>query len=89
MYAQFEQIELNITKNQALIGYHQGQCADDIAHLRTIPAIRRQLNKLNPETVANELDRWGAWDETELKNHDENLNRLLWLACADIIENLN
>ena len=77
-------IELTITKRQAEQGSHQGACDADIAALRTVPAIRRQLNKLDPATVAAELREYGAWDTTELADHDANLSRLLWLACGEI-----
>ena len=53
-------IELNITKAQALTGAHAGRCDDDIAHLRTVPTIRRQLDKLAPALVAAHAVI-GAW----------------------------
>ena len=71
-------IELQITKAQAAIGSHQGQCDQDIAYLRTVPAIRRQLAKIDPATLAAELSEYGAWADVELGNHDQNLSRLLW-----------
>lgn len=78
--------ELNITKTQAAIGAHSGPCDGDLAYLRTIPSIKRQLKKLNPETLRKELKEYGTWNETELSNHDENLTRWLWIACGDITE---
>jgi hypothetical protein len=80
-------IELQLTKAQARKGFHQGQCDDDIAELRRIPAIRRQLDKLSPPLVAECLRDCGAWNE--LSNHDENLSLLLWIACSDIVEGVN
>ena len=80
--------ELQLTKSQAAIGSHSGPCDTDVAYLRTVPAIRRQLSKLNPETLRRELQEYGAWDETELANHDENLARWLWIACGDITEHI-
>ena len=79
-------IELNITKNQAAIGMHQGACDNDIAVLRMIPAIRRQLSKIDPETLKAELREYGAWDDAELSDHDANLSRLLWVMCGDILD---
>ena len=79
-------IELQITKKQAQKGYHSGQCDQDIAELRQIPAIKRQLAKIDEAVLVDELKHWGAWDEEELQNHEENLDRFLWLACADIVE---
>lgn len=78
--------ELNITKKQAELGAHSGACDADIAYLRTVPAIRRQLSQLDPEKLRKEMKDYGAWDETELANHDENLTRWLWIACGDIAE---
>ncbi len=79
-------IELKLTKAQASIGSHQGQCDSDVAFLRTLPAIKRQLAKLSPKLVASELKEYGAWDDAELSDHDANLSRLLWIACGDIQE---
>jgi len=80
-------IELQITMNQALTGSHQGQCDNDIAYLRQLPAIKRQLNKLDADILAKELKEYGCWDDEQLANHDENLTRILWIACGDITEN--
>ena len=79
-------IELQITKNQALTCSHPGQCDNDVEALMQAPSIARQLKKLDPALVAACLKEYGAWDETELKDHNENLTRLLWVACCDISE---
>ena len=80
-------IEVNITKAQAHKGYHMGACDSDISELRGVPAIRRQLEKINPAILSKSLKEIGAWDEVELSNHNENLSRLLWIACGDIVDN--
>lgn len=82
-------IELQLTKSQAQTGSHQGRCDNDIAYLRTLPAIKKQLDKLDAETLRNELDEYGAWDDEQLANHDENLTRILWIACGDILEEIH
>ena len=82
-------IELQLTKAQAHTGSHQGQCDADIAELRLVPAIRRQLDKLSPPLVAECLREYGAWDAEELADHDANLSRLLWIACGDIVEGVS
>ena len=89
MYATFKRFELKLTKDQARSGSHQGQCDEDIEWLRREPAIARQLDKLSPAIVVDELREYGAWDDKELSDHDENLSRLLWIACGDIVETLN
>lgn len=80
-------IELRLTKDQAHTGSHQGQCDEDIAFLQTVPAIRRQLAKISPDLLRDELREYGAWDKEELADHDLNLGRILWLACGDIVDN--
>ena len=79
-------IELQITLAQAQTCSHPGDNEPAVLALRQVPAIRRQLDKLDPELVASELSEYGAWDAKELANHDMNLTRLLWLACHDITE---
>ena len=79
-------IELQITKAEARDASHQGQCDFSVFCLSMKTRISRQLAKLSPELVAQELKEWGAWEDEELKNHTQNIQRLLWLACCDINE---
>lgn len=81
-------IDLQITKQQAQACSHPGPCDSDVAALRQVPAIKRQLDKLNPALVAECLREYGAWSDDELADHESNLDRLLWCACCDISENL-
>lgn len=77
-------IGLQLTEDQAASGYHTGACDDDISALSRDPAIAIQLAALDVALVASELGEYGAWDDDELADHDQNLQRVLWLACADI-----
>jgi hypothetical protein len=79
-------IELQMTLNQAKSCSHPGPCDADVAALRFEPRIKRQLDKLDPKTVASELSEYGAWDDNELADREQNLNRLLWIAANDITE---
>lgn len=79
-------IELQITKKQADSCSHAGQCDVDVEALKLNPSIARQLKKLDPGIVAACLKEYGAWNELELSDHNENLTRLLWCACCDISE---
>lgn len=78
-------IELNLTKAQALRGSHAGMCDADIRELRRIPAICRQLAKIKPALLAAELREYADWDTFD---HEDNLDRLLWIACGDIADNI-
>ena len=79
-------IELQMTLDQARSASHQGQCSEDVLELSKVPSIAKQLAKVNPELLRGELKEYGAWDEEQLSDHDENLQRLLWLAAGDIKE---
>lgn len=79
-------IELSMTLAQAKSAAHQGQCDADVRELSKVPAIARQLSKIEPATLRDELKEYGAWDAEELADHDQNLQRLLWLAGGDISE---
>lgn len=79
-------IELQITKKQADSCSHAGQCDVDVEALKLNPSIARQLKKLDPVIVSAALKEYGAWNDLELSDHNENLTRLLWVACCDISE---
>jgi hypothetical protein len=79
-------IELALTLEQASKGYHQGQCDLDIAELRSDSQLSGQLDKLTSAAVRETLKEYGAWNDVELSDHGANLDRLLWIACADLVE---
>jgi hypothetical protein len=82
-------IDLRITKKQAAYAAHQGRCDDDVRELSQVPGIAKQLKKIDPSDLREELVGYGAWDEVELADHEENLQRFLWLACCSINEEGN
>lgn len=86
MIARFNQFILKLTKAQAASASHQGACDADVRALSEVPAVRRQLRKLAPSMVMAELKGYGAWDEAELQNHEQNLQRVVWLAAGNITE---
>jgi hypothetical protein len=80
-------IGLRMTRAQAASACHPGPCDDDVAALARVPAIRRQLAKIDQAMLAEELREYGAWDETERADHEQNLQRIVWLAACEICEN--
>jgi hypothetical protein len=79
-------IEIAITLDDAASGAHQGACDDDIAELLKVPYIAEQLATIAPEKLRGALQEYGAWDDEQLADHDQNLARFLWLACGQIVE---
>ena len=87
-YAQFERFEIALIRADARMGSHQGACDADIAELRKVPYIKRQLDALDPDALRAELSEYGAWDDDELADLESCLDRILWLACGNIVEEL-
>lgn len=79
-------LHLALTLEDAKCGSHQGQCDADVADLRSIPYIAEQLDAMPAELVRDHLREYGTWDAAELADHEQNLHRVLWLACGDIRE---
>jgi hypothetical protein len=79
-------LELVITKAQAAKAAHMGNCDESVFELSQVPKIAKQLAKLPANDLANELRESGAWDDTELADHAQNLQRILWIACGDILD---
>ena len=82
-------IEIQMTLEQAQSGSHQGQCDEDVFALSRVPEIKEQLDAISPQILSEELKEYGAWDETERQDHVQNLQRVLWLACGDIVDKLH
>ncbi len=81
-------VEIKMTYEQAKSVSRPGQSADGaVAALRAVPEIATQLADLDADELRDELREYGAWDDTELADHDANLNRILWQAGCDIIDN--
>lgn len=81
-------LELQLTEEEIAQGSHQGDCEADINALLGRPFIAQQVAEWDAEMLRDELREYGAWDETELADHDMNLVRMVWNACNDLREEL-
>ena len=86
MFATFNRFEIQMTKQQALACSHPGPCDSDVNELLQDKKIARQLKKISDADLAAELGEYGAWDEEELKDREQNEARIIWLAAGDIVE---
>ena len=41
---------------------------------------------ITEEALRRELREYGAWEEAELRDHNENERRIVWIACCDLKE---
>lgn len=79
-------IEFHMTLEQAESVSHSGRCDEDVLALSRVPKIRSQLDAIDAAVLRDELREYGAWDAEELADHEQNLQRILWLAGSDIRE---
>lgn len=86
MYATFNRFEIQMTLAQAESASHPGPCDADVAQLLTLPAIKRQLKKIDDATLQAELKEYGAWDDEELQDRAANESRIIWLAAGNITD---
>lgn len=77
---EFESLE------QAQSCTHPGPCDEDVRALSQVPFIRAQLDKADPQHLREDLNGYGAWDEEELADHEQNLQRMLWLAAGSVVD---
>jgi hypothetical protein len=80
-------INIEMTMEQALSASHPGQCDAEVQALSEEPDIKKQLDEIDPSLLYAELAEYGAWDDVELQDYAQNLQRILWLAAGDIVEN--
>ena len=81
-------LQLRLLPLDVETGSHPGRCDEDIAYLASIPRIRRQLDAMPDEAVVSELSECGAWEPEEMQDREENLQRILWIACGNISEEM-
>lgn len=79
-------VGLQLKLSDACGASHQGRCDEDVRDLSIVPYVRKQLDALSPGGVRDELREYGAWDAEELADHEQNLQRIVWLAAGDISE---
>lgn len=79
-------IEIEMTLEQARSATHPGPCDSDVSVLSQDPDIKKQLDEIDPSQLYAELAEYGTWDEVELQDHAQNLQRILWLAAQQITE---
>ena len=74
----FSRFELELPVEALEACYHQGQCDSDVEYWVDQVSIQ-----VEPSTLAAELKEYGAWDDSQLADHEENKRRILWIAAGD------
>jgi hypothetical protein len=79
-------IWLGMSLEQADSMSHPGPCDEDVAMGMRHPEITAQLDVIDPNDLRVALKEYGCWDDDDLKDHQDNLERLVWLAAGDIAD---
>jgi len=78
--------DLRLTLKDANLCTHPGDCENDVKGIMNKPYIKKQLAALDKDQLKKELGEYGAWDDEELNDHEQNLVRWVWLSAGDISE---
>jgi hypothetical protein len=88
MIAQFNSFDIQMTKAQAESISRPGTDAyNDIIFLLEDKKIQRQVKKIDPIVLRNELREYGSWED--LNDHNKNIIRILWIAGGNIIDEIH
>lgn len=79
------QLKLKLALADARNASHPGPCDEDVLELSRKPDIEMQLQQMDPEILKQELLSYGAWEASELVDHADNLQRILWIAAGDLV----
>lgn len=77
---------IELTEEVATNCSHQGDCTSNVQRCLELPEIKLELSEIDPEQLKKELSEYGAWDDEKLSNHNDNLERILWIAAGNIVE---
>jgi hypothetical protein len=80
---------IKMTKKQALSISHPGDCLKDVKRLLQNKEYKKQFNIIPENLIKKELLESGGWEEFELADTEENLQRITWIAGCNIKENIN
>lgn len=63
-----------------------GDCSSSIREFIEDEEVRAELDLIDKDQLVKELEQYGEWDDEELKDHEENLMKILWIAINNIWE---
>jgi hypothetical protein len=77
--AQFNRFELELPDECVTACSHSGPCDNDVDYWEK----KIQIN-INPDLIRAELKEYGAWDNEDLKDDNQNKKRLIWIAAGNV-----
>lgn len=80
---------ISLTRQDAENCSHSGSCDNDVEITVNKPYAQKQLNVISNESLVKELKEYGAWDDEELQDNEQNKRRIIWIAAGNIQDNQN
>ena len=65
-----------------------GNCEEATLTISQLPEIKEQTDEWGKDNLREELMEYGAWDDEELKDHAQNIQRMLWMICGDLLDEM-
>ncbi len=84
MITYFDRFTVQMTREEATSASHQGACEDDVKSLLS-GRVGKQFSKIDADAIRAELKEYGAWDEEELADDEQNQVRITWIAAGNIL----
>ena len=84
MMAYFERFVLELPADVVDACSHSGPVDDDVAWALLRDDVSAELDRIDPKDLRAELKEYGAWDDEELSDHEQNRARILWIAAGNI-----
>lgn len=63
--------------------YHSGACDRDVYCW-----VDKLDLEIDPAALISALMEYGAWEDRDLEDHDENVARIVWIAAGDLQETI-
>jgi hypothetical protein len=79
--AYFNRFNLDLPDQCVLDCSRIGSCDDDVSLWAT-----RVTRIISSEAIKAELQEYGAWEDDELNDDEQNWKRIIWIAAGDIKE---
>ena len=86
--AWLDRFSIDMTQGDTEACSHPGPCDDDVEALEQDEYIRKQLDAIPVDDIRAELQEYGAWDDTQLADDEENRIRILWIAAGNICDEI-
>lgn len=78
----FNRFEFEMPEQAVEECHHMGSCDEEVSAWQ--PVLAPNLTHIPDQDLAAELKEYGAWDDAQLQDRDDNEQRILWLAAGDI-----